>query len=137
MASRTLVTMKSNLPRQIARTFPSLGNLFSPLQYAVRRFSGVLGDKERAEERIYIETHQGEALREIRLQFEREVRAIYKGLVLENENILSWRRKVAFVLIPNLMSPILNKITESGEKLDVATLEKLVAWKLRDKITHM
>ena len=26
---------------------------------------------------------------------------------------------------------------ESGEKLDTATLEKLVAWKLRDKIIHM
>ena len=82
MASRTFVTMKSSLPRQIVKTFPSLGNLFSPLQYAVRRFSGVLGDKERADERIYIETHQGEALQEIRLQFEREVRAIYKGLIL-------------------------------------------------------
>ena len=78
--------MKSALPRQILRSgvFASLGNLFSPLQYAVRRFSGVLGDKERADERIYIQNHEGEALKELRIQFEKEVRAIYKGLIYRN-----------------------------------------------------
>lgn len=61
--------------------FPSLGNLFSPLQYAVRRFT-TLGDKERAEERDYINKEETRRLAELRKQFEREVRAIYKGFVI-------------------------------------------------------
>ena len=62
--------------------FPSLGNLFSPLQYAVRRLSGVIEDKERADERIYIRSHEGQALKDLRTQLEKEVRAIYQGLLL-------------------------------------------------------
>ena len=81
MASRTLANMKSTLPRHMVRSglFPSLGNLFSPLQYAVRRLSGIVEDKERADERIYIRSHEGQALKELRAQFEKEVKAIYQG----------------------------------------------------------
>ena len=84
MASRTLVTMNSTLPKQILRSriFPSLGNLLSPQIYAVRRLSGVITDKERADERIYIQSHEGQALKELRTQLEKEVKAIYQGLII-------------------------------------------------------
>jgi hypothetical protein len=80
--TRTLRQMKSTLPQNVMRaaSFPSLGNLFSPLQYSVRRFT-TLGEKERAVERDFINKEEGRKLAELRKQFEREVRAIYTGLM--------------------------------------------------------
>jgi hypothetical protein len=78
--TRTLRQMKSTLPQNVMRaaSFPSLGNLSSPLKYSVRRFT-TLGEKERAVERDFINKEEGRKLAELRKQFEREVRAIYAG----------------------------------------------------------
>lgn len=81
--TRTLLQMRSTLPQNVMRaaSFPSLGNLFSPLQYSVRRFT-TLGEKERAVEKDFINKEEARKLVELRVQFESEVRLIYTGLMM-------------------------------------------------------
>lgn len=65
---------------KLLQVVPSLGNLLKPVQYAIRRFSDVIKDREKAEESIYVRKREDSELRIRRKELESEVKAIYSGI---------------------------------------------------------
>lgn len=74
-------------PRNAMKLFrldarPSLGNLLKPVNFAIRRFSNIIEEKERAEEMIFVRKREEQILQTRQKELEREIKAIYSGFEL-------------------------------------------------------
>jgi hypothetical protein len=65
--------------RADATGVPSLGNLLKPVQYAIRRFSDLMKDREKGAEMIYVRKRQESDLGIRQKLLEREIKEIYSG----------------------------------------------------------
>ncbi len=65
--------------RADATTVSSLGNLLKPVQYAIRRFSDLIKDKEKGAEMAYVRKRQESDLGIRQKLLEREIKEIYSG----------------------------------------------------------